>query len=90
MIEGERAMSGPSGGVFRFLADLVARKTSVDPGRVQPDSRLIDFGIDSVKAMELVVELEQAFDLAIDDQDLVDMETLGDIAAYVERRLASR
>lgn len=83
-------MSGPSGGVFRFLADLVARKTSVDPGRVQPDSRLIDFGIDSVKAMELVVELEQAFDLAIDDQDLVDMETLGDIAAYVERRLASR
>ncbi|MCO5167770.1 MAG: acyl carrier protein [Planctomycetes bacterium] len=82
-------MSGPSG-VFRVLADLVARKTGVDPSRVAPGSRLIDFGLDSVKAMELVVELEQAFDLAIDDQELADMETLGDIAAYIERRLADR
>lgn len=82
-------MSGPNA-VFRVLADLVARKAGVDASRVQPSSRLIDFGMDSVKAMELVVELEQTFDLAIDDQDLVDMQTLGDIAAYVERRLASR
>ncbi|MBX3468065.1 MAG: acyl carrier protein [Planctomycetes bacterium] len=82
-------MSGPSG-VFQVLADLVARKTRVDASRVVPGARLIDFGLDSVKAMELVVELEQAFDLAIDDQELADMETLGDIAAYIERRLAAR
>lgn len=82
-------MSEPSG-VFRILADLVARRTGGDPSRVQPASRLADLGVDSIQAMELVVELEQTFDLSIDGQDLVDLETLGDVASYVERRLASR
>lgn len=79
-----------SNAVFPVLVDLITRKTRVDAARVQPASRLIDFGLDSVKTMELVVELEQAFDLSIPDEDLLDMETIGAIADYVERRLASR
>jgi acyl carrier protein len=79
-----------SNAVFPVLVDLITRKTRVDAARVQPASRLIDFGLDSVKTMELVVELEQAFDLSIPDEDLLDMETIGAIADYVERRLARR
>jgi acyl carrier protein len=79
-----------SNAVFPVLVDLITRKTRVDASRIQPASRLIDFGLDSVKTMELVVELEQAFDLSIPDEDLLDMETIGAIADYVERRLAAR
>lgn len=79
-----------SNAVFPVVVELITRKTRVDPARVQATSRLIDFGLDSVKTMELVVELEQAFDLSIPDEDLLDMETIGAIAAYVERRLATR
>lgn len=79
-----------SNAVFPVLVDLITRKTKVDAAKVQRASRLIDFGLDSVKTMELVVELEQAFDLSIPDEDLLAMETIGAIADHVERRLAAR
>lgn len=82
-------MSGPSG-VSKVLADLVARRTGRDPASVLPTSRLAELGVDSIQAMELVVEVQRSFDVSVDGQDLVDMETLGDVVQYVERRLASR
>ncbi len=78
-------MAGPD--VLGVVADLVARKARVDRARVLPSARLIDFGLDSVKALELVVDLEQALGLEIPDQDLAHVRTIGDIARYLERRL---
>ncbi len=54
--------------------------------RVTPESRFIDFGLDSVKALDLVVELEEAYGIEIPDGDLADLHTLGDLAAYVRAR----
>lgn len=70
------------------LFDLVARFARVDRSRVRPEARLIDFGLDSVRTMDLVVELERALDVAIADEALLDLDTLGDLAAYLERKLA--
>lgn len=74
--------------VLTTLAELVAKKARVDRARVTPGARLIDFGLDSVRALELVVDLEQTFGLEIPDQDLAGAQTVGDIARYLERRLA--
>lgn len=82
-------MSG-AGGVFQVLVDAIARKTGADPASLGPRARLVDLGLDSIKVMELVVELEQAFDLAVDQEELAELATLGDVADHVERRLASR
>lgn len=68
------------------LRDLLAKKTRIDRERIHPSSRLVDFGIDSVRAMEIVVDLERIFAISIPDQDLMDIESLQDIAAYVQRR----
>ncbi|MBI4615712.1 MAG: acyl carrier protein [Planctomycetes bacterium] len=68
------------------IAGLVVDKFRIDRSKVRPTSRLIDFGIDSVQALELIVELERVFDVSIPDQDLTELETLEDIARYVERR----
>ena len=71
---------------LEFLIDQVARLTWTDRDKVRPEARFIDFGLDSVKAMDLVVELEQAYDISIPDQDLADLVTLGDVANYVDSR----
>lgn len=72
-----------------MLIDLVARRTRADRARIGPRSRFIDFGLSSVAALELVVDLEQALGVSIPDADLAQLETLGDLAGYLERRLAS-
>ena len=46
-----------------------------------------DLGIDSLGVMELVSELEDKFRLTIADNDLREVETIGDVARAIESRL---
>lgn len=73
---------------LEFIKDQVARMTRTDREKIRPEARFIDFGLDSVKAMDLVVELEEAYDIAIPDKDLADLTTLADVARYVEQQRA--
>ena len=73
---------------LEFLKDQVARLTWTDREKVRSEARFIDFGLDSVKAMDLVVELEEAYGISIPDKDLADLSTLADVARYVDDRRA--
>ncbi len=70
-----------------LLIDRIARKTMIERERIRPEGRFIDFGLDSVKALDLVVELEEAYGIEIPDRDLADLATLQDVADYVRARL---
>lgn len=71
---------------LEFLKDQVARITWTDREKIRSEARFIDFGLDSVKAMDLVVELEEAYGVAIPDKDLADLSTLADVARYVDEK----
>lgn len=43
-----------------------------------------DLGIDSPKALRLLVELEEAYDIEISDEAASEMGTVGDILAYLD------
>jgi acyl carrier protein len=75
--------------VLPVLVDLIRRRTSLDPARLVPDVALADLALDSVAAMDLVVDVERAFDLSIPGADLQALRTLGDVARYLERRRSS-
>ena len=81
-------MSSPSAPPLEVVTDLIVQKTRIDPRKIRPSSRLIDFGLDSVRAMEMIADLEEVYDLLIPDQDLMELQTLQDIASYIERRRA--
>lgn len=71
-------------GVREFLKDkVVARESSED---LSPDESLLDSGVlDSASILELVSFLEERFDFAIDDEELVpdNFETINAIVALV-------
>ena len=48
-----------------------------------------DLGLDSLAMIELLFKIEEAFDLEIPNADLSEIETVGDIITYVERRLTT-
>jgi acyl carrier protein len=59
-----------------------------DCERVESGSELVgDLGIDSLGVMELVADLEDSFSLVINEADLRDVATIGDVAKAVETRL---
>ena len=47
-----------------------------------------DLGVDSLATIELLFNIEEAFDLQIPDQALRTLVTVGDVIAYVEARVA--
>jgi acyl carrier protein len=44
-----------------------------------------DLGIDSPKALRLLVELEDRLDVEIEDEEAASLKTVGDVLAFVQR-----
>ena len=81
-------MASDSAVATRIRAAL-AEHLKRDVGKIQLQSDLRkDLGLDSLAMLEMVFEVEEAFNLEIPDDDLSKITTVGDVAAYVETRLA--
>ena len=66
--------------------DVLARIAGVDVATLAPEQHLVvDLGIDSPKALRLLVELEDRLDVEIEDEDAAGLKTVGDVLEYVAR-----
>ena len=75
--------------IFNRIAAIVAGLTGSTPAAIAPDLNLVDdLGVDSLSKCELALALERAFDLLINDAEVEGMQTVGDVAEVVSRRLA--
>jgi acyl carrier protein len=71
------------------LRGLMADQLGVDPGQMRPDADILeDLGADSLDVVELVMAIEEAFDIEVSDEDAEAMRTVGDVESYVARRLS--
>ncbi len=67
------------------IAELVADQLGADRDKVTPDANFIDeLGADSLDVVELVMGLEEEFDVSISDADAEKIQTVGDAITYVE------
>lgn len=66
---------------------LIAEISGVDRDELEPAMSLAgDLGIDSPKALQLLVDLEDTLDIEISDEDAARMETVGDVLRFLETR----
>jgi acyl carrier protein len=71
----------------RIRAEL-AQHLKRDVSKIGLDDDLRkDLGLDSLAMIELLFKIEEAFDLEIPNEDLTQITRVGDVIAYVERRL---
>ena len=72
---------------FEKVRDIIVRQLDLDPASVTMESRLIDdLKADSLDIVELIMDLEQGFDVEIPDEELPNVRTVGDIVNYLENR----
>lgn len=50
-----------------------------------PTELIVDLGLDSLAIFEIVIELEEAFDLRIPDEDIDRIKTINEVVDYIER-----
>jgi acyl carrier protein len=64
---------------------LLARLARKSPEELRENMELVaDLGLDSPKALELLVELEESLDVEIDDSAVAGLNTVGDVLGLVE------
>ena len=73
------------------LKRIIAVHLDVDTGRLSPSTRLgEDLCVDSLTAVEILMVLEDEFDIALPEDDVGDLQTYGDLLAVVADRVAAR
>ena len=66
------------------------RTLSVEAGEVKSDSNFQnDLGADSLDTVELVMALEEAFDIEIPDEAAEGIATVGDAVKFIEEKKVS-
>ncbi|MEA4964821.1 MAG: acyl carrier protein [Oscillospiraceae bacterium] len=74
---------------FEKMRDIIVETLGCEAGQVTMEATLSDdLGADSLASVELVMALEEAAGIHIDDDDVVTLKTVGDIAAYLNTHKA--
>ena len=69
------------------VIELVSKQMGINAGKITPQTSFInDLGADSLDVLELIMELEDAFDMNIPDEDAEKIKTVEDAIKYIEER----
>ena len=71
--------------MFDKLVEIIGNYVEVE-GTITPDSRFMeDLGLTSFDFMSMLGELEDEFDVEIDQQEVSNIRTVGEAAEYLEK-----
>ena len=75
--------------IFKTMQDLIAEQFAIAADEVTMDSSFVDdLGADSVDLVELVMAMEEEFDIGeIDEEDLQSLKTVGDCVRYLSSHI---
>lgn len=82
---GEWKVESENEQAFDRIRLLISQVCAVDPGKVSKNARLLAFGIDSVRVLELLLSVEEEFEICLEPAELNDIATVGQLVSYVER-----
>lgn len=71
------------------VKEIMTRYVELDPSEIHADSRLAeDLALTSFAVMSMMGDFEEEFDITVDESELTDIHTVGDIVAYLENKKA--
>jgi acyl carrier protein len=76
------------GALIERIREIVAGQLGVEADEVVAEASILDdLGADSLDVVELVMALEEEFDIEVPDEDVEGMRTVADVEAYVSTRV---
>ncbi len=75
--------------VFEKIRDIIVDQLSVDKSMVTMDTNMTkDLEADSLDAVEIIMAIEEDFDIEIPDEEAEKFQVVGDLVKYVEASTA--
>ncbi len=68
------------------LSSIIADQLGIEQDIITEDTTLEDLGADSLALVELVMSVEEEFDIEIQDEDMEKFKSVGDVLDYIESK----
>ena len=73
--------------VFDKVKSIIVEQLDADEAEVTMDATIQDdLGVDSLDVVDLVMSIEESFDIEIPDEEVEGIKTVGDIVKYIESK----
>ena len=74
--------------VFDKVKGIIIEILNCDEARITPDTDLMkDLEADSLDAVEIVMAIEDSFDIVVPDEEVPELTVVGNIVKYIEAHM---
>lgn len=74
--------------VFEKLQDMLAEQLGLDKSTITLDSDIVkDLGADSLEIVGMLMDVENEWDITIEDDEVHGFRTVGDVVKYIEKAI---
>lgn len=74
--------------VFDKIKDIIVEQLDVEEDAVTMEASITeDLSADSLDVVDLVMSIEESFDVEIPDEEVENIKTVGDIVKYIENKV---
>ncbi len=71
--------------IYETVAQMIAKQLKLNVADITPDKRLVeDLHADSANVMVMIMDMEDAFNMTVEDDAINTLHTVGDIVKYIE------
>jgi acyl carrier protein len=75
--------------IEKRVKEIIVEQLGVNESEVTPEAKFVDdLGADSLDLVELVMALEEEYNMEISDEDAEKILTVGDAIEYIQTRVA--
>jgi acyl carrier protein len=73
--------------VFEKIRQIICDQLELDESKVTLSSNIVeDLGADSLDLVDLIMSLEDEFDVEVPDEEIEKIKTIGDMVNYIENK----
>ena len=74
--------------VLDKIKDMLEKQLGIDKSKITEDSDIIkDIGADSLDIVEFLMDAESEWGITIEEEDVKNLHTIGDVVKYIESRI---
>lgn len=74
--------------VFDKIKEMLAEQLDADPDEMSMDTKIAeDLEADSLDVVELLMSIEDEFEVEIPDEEIENLKTVGDVVEYIQNNM---
>lgn len=65
------------------IIDIISKRTNVSANEIGPDTNILDLDVDSLDIINIIMDVEYAFSMHFEDEEIIDIRTARDIEQII-------